>query len=238
MRRIFLDMRKLFLMLLCIAVAAVAMAQDLIVKRDGTAIPAKVERVTDSEILYRKASNPNGPQYSIKVSDVLAINYENGEKDTFGSDLTETKSIVTRETASKYSDDKTLLKMYMEQNKYAAKAKKFKTLGVYIGPALMICGAAMIIIPLTCDMYDTVRIPLYTIGSILGAGGVVTTAYGLVKYNYYNRMQKAYNNISSAPLLQHDFNFGDNSSLSLGLDAMRCDLSHTQTVGLGLRYNF
>lgn len=44
-------MRKFVLVFLCIIVAAVAMAQDMIVKRDGTVIPAKVERVSDSEIM-------------------------------------------------------------------------------------------------------------------------------------------------------------------------------------------
>lgn len=43
-------MRKFVLVFLCIIVAAV-MAQDMIVKRDGTVIPAKVERVSDSETM-------------------------------------------------------------------------------------------------------------------------------------------------------------------------------------------
>lgn len=58
-------------------------AQDMIVKKDGTVIQAKVMKVGTSEVDYKKWSNQNGPQYSIAVADILAINYQNGEKETF-----------------------------------------------------------------------------------------------------------------------------------------------------------
>lgn len=58
-------------------------AQDLIVRKDGTVIQAKVTKVGISEVEYKKWSNQDGPQYSISVADILAINYKNGEKETF-----------------------------------------------------------------------------------------------------------------------------------------------------------
>ena len=60
-----------------------ASAQDLIVKKDGSVIQAKVTKIGTSEVEYKKWSNQNGPQYSISVADILAINYQNGEKETF-----------------------------------------------------------------------------------------------------------------------------------------------------------
>ena len=60
-----------------------ANAQDLIVKRDGSVIQAKVTKVGTSEVEYKKWSNQDGPQYSIAVADILAINYKNGDKETF-----------------------------------------------------------------------------------------------------------------------------------------------------------
>lgn len=60
-----------------------ASAQDLIVKKDGTVIQAKVTKIGTSEVEYKKWSNQDGPQYSIAVADILAINYMNGEKETF-----------------------------------------------------------------------------------------------------------------------------------------------------------
>lgn len=75
---------------LCIA-GSYASAQDLIVKKDGSVIQAKVTKIGTSEVEYKKWSNQNGPQYSIAVADILAINYQNGEKETFenvGANLT------------------------------------------------------------------------------------------------------------------------------------------------------
>lgn len=60
-----------------------ASAQDLIVKKDGSVIQAQVTKIGTLEVEYKKWSNQNGPQYSIAVADILAINYQNGEKETF-----------------------------------------------------------------------------------------------------------------------------------------------------------
>ena len=48
-----------------------ASAQDLIVKKDGTVIQAKVTKIGTSEVEYKKWSNQDGPQYSIAIADVL-----------------------------------------------------------------------------------------------------------------------------------------------------------------------
>jgi hypothetical protein len=67
-------------------VASVALAQDLIVKRDAEEIEAKVEEITDTHIKYHKFSNLEGPVYSVAKSEVLMIKYANGEKDVFTSE--------------------------------------------------------------------------------------------------------------------------------------------------------
>ena len=64
-------------------VGSYASAQDLIVKKDGSVIQAKVTKIGTSEVEYKRWSNQDGPQYSIAVADILAINYQNGEKETF-----------------------------------------------------------------------------------------------------------------------------------------------------------
>lgn len=58
-------------------------AQDIIVMRDGSIVQSKVTEITTSEVKYKKYSNPDGPLYTIDKSTILAINYENGEKETF-----------------------------------------------------------------------------------------------------------------------------------------------------------
>lgn len=61
-------------------------AQDVIVKKNGSTILAKVLEVNPSNIKYKKHSNPKGPTYTLKKSEIMAINYKNGDKDTFDNE--------------------------------------------------------------------------------------------------------------------------------------------------------
>lgn len=71
------------------------MAQDVIVKKDGTTILAKVTKVGDKEIEYKKYKSGSDRLYSISTSNVMAINYEDGEKDTFNNANVSNSSAVT-----------------------------------------------------------------------------------------------------------------------------------------------
>ncbi len=64
-----------FLMLSC----GLVKAQDMIVKKDGTIIKAKVTEVNEESVKYKKADNPDGPLYSISKENITAINYANGD---------------------------------------------------------------------------------------------------------------------------------------------------------------
>ena len=75
--------KKLFTTLFLLCVAGTAMAQDVIVKTDQTTVMSKVLEITSTEIKYKKWNNQDGPTYSIDRSEVLSINYENGEVEFF-----------------------------------------------------------------------------------------------------------------------------------------------------------
>jgi hypothetical protein len=74
----------MFLVLAFMVAAAGAVAQDIIVKTDGSEIEAKVTDIGLTEIKYKKFSNPDGPVYVMPKNEVFMIKYENGEKDVFG----------------------------------------------------------------------------------------------------------------------------------------------------------
>ena len=95
-----ISMKKILFSLFAFLVGMSAHAQDVIVKKDGSIIQSKVLEVNVADIKYKKFSNPNGPTYTLAISDVLAINYENGEKDTFG----DVKPSTTTESAPKEAD--------------------------------------------------------------------------------------------------------------------------------------
>ena len=62
---------------------SIVRAQDVIVKKDGTAILCKVTTVTLSTIEYKQWSDLEGPLYSIKQNELISINYENGEIENY-----------------------------------------------------------------------------------------------------------------------------------------------------------
>lgn len=76
---------KFLLIAIVFSVATTAVAQDVIVKKDNSTILSKVTKVSSTEIEYKKWSNQDGPTYTISVSEILSINYQNGDIDKFDS---------------------------------------------------------------------------------------------------------------------------------------------------------
>ena len=64
-------------------VANLLFSQDVLTKKSGDDIKAKVLEVTTTEVKYKKFDNLNGPVFSILKSELLIIRYENGSKDVF-----------------------------------------------------------------------------------------------------------------------------------------------------------
>ena len=65
--------------LLCMVSVFAANNVDIIIKTNSEKIEALIQEVSDSEIRYKKANNPNGPMFVIKLDDVSSILYSNGE---------------------------------------------------------------------------------------------------------------------------------------------------------------
>jgi hypothetical protein len=53
-------------------------AQDMIIRKDGNMIEAKVVEISPSEIRYKRFDHLDGPTIVISTADVLSIRYENG----------------------------------------------------------------------------------------------------------------------------------------------------------------
>ena len=62
-----------------------AFAQDLITKKDGTDIQAKVLEVTTNEVKYKLFDEPDGVTYTARKSELLMVRYESGRKDIFSN---------------------------------------------------------------------------------------------------------------------------------------------------------
>lgn len=57
--------------------------QDVIFKKDGTKLETKVIEIGPESVKYKKHSNLDGPDYVIRKSEILVIDYENGSHDSF-----------------------------------------------------------------------------------------------------------------------------------------------------------
>jgi len=100
-------MKKLLNSLVIITLCIISIstnAQDLITKKDGTDISAKVLEVTITEIKYKKFENLSGPIFTMLKSDVLMIRYENGTKDIFNEPISVSSN--TKNEGTTYFNEK------------------------------------------------------------------------------------------------------------------------------------
>ena len=91
-------MKKKFFLLAGLLLSLDCFAEDVIVKKDGSTILAKVLVVGDDVVEYKKFSNQDGPTYKISTSNLLSINYQSGDKDTFADNNAEADGGNANET--------------------------------------------------------------------------------------------------------------------------------------------
>jgi len=84
----------LFFAFVCVSIAT-AFAQDIITLKNGDDIQAVVQKIGELDIEYKKFDNPNGPNYTLKKSEIFMIRYENGSKDVFTKQETTQKDPET-----------------------------------------------------------------------------------------------------------------------------------------------
>lgn len=145
-----MEKKSLLLLALC---PAFAFGQDLIVKKDGDVIQAKVLKVGTAEVEYKKWNNQDGPLYSIEVSNILSINYENGEKEKFANVSSTTAQTASAQSASAVpteiavkpaADNAKLLELYNNQTVVPKKPKPKDKQSNRIVPVWGISGSSVI----------------------------------------------------------------------------------------------
>ena len=91
-------MKKIFVLAvsLSLSLALVAADFDLIIKTNSEKIEALIQEVSDTEVRYKKATNPNGPTFVLSMTEIATIIYANGEVQAIAS--SKTKSTVNTQT--------------------------------------------------------------------------------------------------------------------------------------------
>ncbi|MBQ9548006.1 MAG: hypothetical protein IJV01_02460 [Bacteroidales bacterium] len=76
-------MKRLFFVLLTLLAGLTVSAQDIIIKKSGASIRAKVLEERATEVSYKAFSNLDGPTYILPKSEIFSITYANGQKSEF-----------------------------------------------------------------------------------------------------------------------------------------------------------
>ena len=218
-------MKHLLIILLLLCSASV-FAQDVIVKKDGSTIVCRVIELTSTEIVYKKWSDLNGSNYVMNRTDASAINYGNGKK----VNLSEATNLYTpgnQNDGVQQYNDRALYLIDRSMHVTPMGTKVLRITGCLVG-ALAVGVSVYAIVDNGSDS------SLVIISSLVG-GAVLTTGC-FVAANLY---KKHYNNKHLASTLyQYDFQFNNGSSLSAGIDLISDRTIGSNSLGLGLRYNF
>ena len=220
----------------------ICFAQDVLVKKDGSTILVKVLKVTETEVEYKDFNNQDGPTRVISIANLLSINYQNGQKESFSVPSSTHESpvqmpdIVTKETVTKFFNDQQLMQMYKSSKQLSPeqmqkKVKKLRITGRTVGGILFVGGVvAFGFMYADCDIYMPLGIGFSSI-----AAGIATWSGCYFRARKLERRSRY--SVQSAPVFQQEFNVG-NDRLVVGLDMLKDNTMKNQTLGMGLTYNF
>ena len=224
-------------------VAMTASAQDIITRTDGSTIAAKVSAITPEAITYHRHDNPTGPLYTIPVSSVSKIRYENGTVETFSGAQSvagnnqATPMPVLQDQSRQLSDNQLLGIGNYSPSYYYNKARKLKKIGIIGGATLVVGSIITGVLVWEDDKYGNggTDCPII-IGAGVGAGLIWWGAFQLASNRQMNKAREA--QLYSTSIIECDpISIGDNS-LVAGVNIMNDQLTRSHGIGLGLKFNF
>lgn len=226
-------MKKLLVFLLLMCSASIS-AQDVIVKKDGSTIVSKVLEVGQDVIKYKKFNNLDGPTYSISKLELQSINYQNGAKDTFSAPVREENRFLpnNQNNGESLINDKALLKMDNDLN---IPLKKLKTKRILNWIGGIICGGiGSYFMGLGISNLiegDSELLWAVGIGAVGITGGALFIKNGIKNTNQIKNME-------SNHFVLNEFKFKNDTFLNTSIDFLQNQALNTQTIGIGVQYNF
>ena len=212
----------------------IAMAQDVIVKKDGSTIVCRVEKVGQTDVTYKLWSDLKGSSYVMDKALVSAINYENGKKETF-SEATSLYTPNNQNDGVQAMNDRALLNLDLAANNPYKKVKRLKTWGWIGGGTLFTGGIVCLAIGLYEGDADASRAFTGLGAGLMALGAGLTTTCLIVANKEKKKIDAA---LQTSSIYHYDIPFSNGSSLSVGADMLHDRIMNNRTVGLGLSYNF
>lgn len=240
-----------FLLLLCTLTTS---AQDIIVKKDGTAIQAIVTEILSSDVKYKKFSNPDGPTYTVAIADLLSITYKNGEVDRFNStpqqsisssagsqnepSITDNYILDGRRTKS----DAELLQIYQLEHPVivrevdpVTKSKNLYKKGKHMKVYGWITASTLCAIAIGVAIGDANNEDVVLATAPVAVAGL---AIGVPLIYAGNKKIRQSRTIQTATLFQQEFPLGKHSTLSADVNLMRDSYRNQYAPAVGFHINF
>lgn len=221
---------------LCIAMIAVA--QDIIVKKDGSVIKAKVTKVSSNEIEYKKFENMDGPTYAVNVSELLSITYQNGETERFSvAEQPQSLVINTDVYQGPQVSDAELLKMSKVKKYSYKKGKTLRTIGYITGGVLLAGGITFFVAYLeNKDVQFDDPTMQYGVPSAICTGLAVFGGGTLILVG--NNIMKKAKRVNTTALYEYNIPLGSNTMMTANVNLMKDNMTHQYAPGLGVNINF
>ena len=81
------------------------MAQDVIVLKNGAEIQAFVQEIGIDNVKYKKIENPDGPNYTMRQSDIVMIRFANGSREVFSENEESETGTINRQNRPQNRQD-------------------------------------------------------------------------------------------------------------------------------------
>ena len=243
---------KVLFALLLLTCAAGAVAQDVIVKKDGSTVVCRIVEVSATEIVYKKWTDLQGSNYVMNRTDASVINYENGTRSEMNgttetpmtpSATTPPTSRFSQANTSRLSADLQLIAMDNIANNSLKKAKIWQRVGWIGGGCLLAVGVPFVIMGIANGAFDNSDdgdngwVSAYSqwmTGTVMvGSGLAIGTTCVVVGKKMEKRIQ---NELQYSTLWQEEIPLKNGTSLMAGVDMLKDN--RTNTLGIGIRYNF
>lgn len=232
-------MKRLFLVLASMASIASAIAQDVIVKRDGEEIQCRILEVSSNKVKFKQWKNQNGPTFVEKKADILMLKYENGQKEviSFSGPVGETKveDAVVAETPV---DSVALADTMPISNDYLEYARKEKSGLLKWGRSISEEQAHSV---LGKDWTDFTRAHkservgramIFTGGALIVGGGLWTAQYIWASKDYDDKKSAYENHVAEA-----NANYAEKiNSLNDNINVANAKLVDAQSMVDGAKY--
>lgn len=221
---------------MAICFAAIADAQDVIVKKNNEAIACKIVEVTSSNVIYKKvAGNSNESPSVVSKSDISRIIYANGKVETLSEQSENQYAPGNQNTGVQMYNDRALVNLD-NQNLYVfKKAKSLRTTGIVCG--IILIGGGIGLIAAGSSHSSKSESSTGNVSSLCGLGLIVA---GGVTWYYFNKKAKRIENealYSFNTIISKEYNLGNGKSMAAGIDLINNKSNNNQSLGLGLRFN-